>query len=131
MAYGTYSTLDVLESSLQSVVEFGINNAWTSIEATLAAYNRTIAQMSGELWVTSTDTRRAYGGGDAKTMERLDQFGMPSAQKIAAGAPVDFPIEIYGIGAQYTMQSFEQMSAQQLSADVNAAMSADRNEIIK
>jgi hypothetical protein len=130
MAYGTYSTLDVLESSQQSVVEFGVNNAWESINVTLLAHNRMIAQMQGELWVATTDTRRAYGSGDTKVMEELDQFGAPSAQKGAAGVTVDFPLRRYGAGVQWTRQSLEMMSTQQLASDFKLTMDADRLNVI-
>jgi hypothetical protein len=130
MAYGTYSTLDVLESSQQSVVEFGVNNAWNSIAVTLAAHNRMVQEMAGELWVPSTDTRRAYGGGDAQVMEESDQFGAPSAQKISAGITVDLPLRRYVIGAQWTRQSFEMMSTNQLAADFDSKLSADRLNLL-
>ena len=117
MAYGTLSTLDVLESSQQTVVEFGVNAAWDSVRITLDAHNRMVDQMAGELWVTSTDTRRAYGGGSTKVMEELDQFGAPSAQKIAVGVTLDFPLRRYGAGIQFTRQAFEMMSTQQLAAE--------------
>jgi hypothetical protein len=130
MAFGTFSTLDVLQSSQQTVVEFGINNAWDSVRLTLEAWNRMVAQMEGELWVTTTDTRRAYGAGDFKTMEELDQFGAPSSQKIAAGITVDFPLRRYGAGIQFTRQAFEMMDTRQLAAEVQAMMQADQQNIL-
>jgi hypothetical protein len=130
MAFGTLSTLDVLASTQQTVVEFGINNAWASINTTLQAYNRMVSQMSGELWVTSTDTRRAYGGGDLKTMEELDQFGAPSAQKLAVGITVDFPLRRYGAAIQFTKQAFEMMEASQLAAEVTGMMEADQRNVL-
>jgi hypothetical protein len=131
MAYGTLSTLDVLESTQQSVVEFGVQAAWESVRVTLEAHNRMVDQMAGELWVPSTDTRRAYGGGSTKVMEELDQFGAPSAQKIAVGVTLDFPLRRYGSGIQWTRQSFEMMSGAQLAADVQAMLSADQANIIR
>lgn len=130
MAYGTLSTLDVLASSQQSVVEFGINNAWDSVRVTLDAWNRMVAGMAGELWVTSTDTRRAYGAGDTKVMEELDQFGAPSAQKISVGITVDFPLRRYGAGIQFTRQGFEAMTTAQLAAEIQAMMQADQQNIL-
>ena len=130
MAFGTYSTLDVLESNQQSVIEYGVNNVWQSFTVTLAAHNRTMADMSGDLWVPSTDTRRAYGGGDTQVMQESDQFGAPAAQKISAGITVDLPLRRFVIGAQWSRQAFEMMSVAQLTADFTAKMSADRLNLI-
>ena len=131
MAYGTLSTLDVLESTQQSVVEFGVQRAWESISTTLSAYNRMVGQLSGELWVTSTDTRRSYGAGSTKVMEELDQFGAPGAQKISVGQTLDFPLRRYGAAIQFTRQAFEMMSTAQLAAEVNSMMAADQANLLR
>jgi hypothetical protein len=131
MAFGTLSTLDVLASTQQSVVEFGVQQAWDSVNRTLTAYNRMIAQLSGDLWVTSTDTRRSYGAGSTMVMEELDQFGAPGAQKISVGQTLDFPLRRYGAAIQFTRQAFESMTTAQLAAHVTAMMSADQANVIR
>ena len=131
MAYGTLSTLDLLSSTQQSVVEFGVQRAWDSVNMTLSAYNRMVQQLSGELWERTTDTRRSYGAGSLKVMEELDQFGAPGAQKIAVGQTLDFPLRRYASAIQFTRQAFEYMTTQQLAGEVNAMMAADQANLIR
>jgi len=126
MAFGTLSTLDTLASVRQSVVEFGEDRAWDSINAALAAHNAQVDEMLGTLVERTTDVRRAYGSADAKTMQELDQWGQGDAQKITAGVSVDFPLRRYGDTVQWTRQWMMSNTVAQLAAEVAAIMDADR-----
>lgn len=126
MAYGTLSTLDTLASIRQSVVEFGEDSAWASIQAALDAHNRQVQNMMGSLVERSTDVRRAYGTSDTGVMDEMDQWGSPDAQKITAGVAVDFPLRRYGASKQWTLQWMRSNTVAQLAAEVSALMDADR-----
>lgn len=125
-AFGTLSTLDTLRSIRQSVIEFGEDRAWESISVALAAHNAQVEDMLGSLVERTTDTRRAYGTSDTKTMQELDQWGQGDAQKITAGAVVDFPLRRYGDSLQWTRQWMMSNTVEQLAAEVAAIMDADR-----
>ena len=131
MAYGTLSTLDTLASIRQSVIAFGEDRAWTSIEAALAAHNQQFQDMLGELVERTTDARRSYGTGDVKTMDEMDQWGMGDAQKISPSLPVDFPLRRYGASLQWTRQWMASNTVAQLAAEVAAIMDADRSNLLR
>lgn len=131
MAYGTLSTLDTLATVQQSVVDYGENNAWEAIRAALAAHNEQRAEMRGDLVERTTDTRRAYGSLDTKTMDEMDQWGLPDAQKISVAVTVDFPLRRYGNSLQWTRQWMMSNTAAQLAGEVAAILDADRRNWIK
>lgn len=131
MAYGTLSTLDTLASIRQSVVAFGEDRAWDSIEQALAAHNAQWTDMLGTLVDRTTDARRSYGTGDVKVMDEMDQYGLPDAQKIAPSLPVDFPLRRYGSSLQWTLQWMRSNTVSQLAAEINAIMDSDRSNLLK
>lgn len=131
MAYGTISTLDTLASSQQTVIDFGEDNAFSAIQAGLTAHNAIMNELLAGFVERSSDQMRRYGGPDNMVMDKLDQFGAPDAQKIAAGSNVAFPLDIYGLAVQWTRKAFLVMPASELAAQFTAAADADRNAIIR
>src|SRR5436853_7325712 len=131
MAYGTLSTLDTLASIRQSVVAFGEDRAWTSIQAALDAHNAQFNELLGTLVDRTTDTRRSYGTGDTKSMDEMDQWGQADAQKIAASVAVDFPLRRYGNSLQWTRQWMMSNTVAQLAAEVNSIMDSDRTNLLR
>lgn len=131
MAYGTLSTLDTLRSIRQSVVTFGEDRAWTSIQAALDAHNAQFNELLGSLVERSSDTRRAYGTADTKGMDEMDQYGMADAQKVSVSVAVDFPLRRYGQSLQWTRQWMMSNTVAQLAAEVNSIMDSDRMNLLK
>lgn len=131
MAFGTLSSLDSLAAVRQSIADYGEDRAWASIEAALMAYNRQVAEMTGDLMERTTDVQRAYGTMDTKVMQEMDQWGSPDAQKVTAGVTVGFPLRRYGDALQWTRQAQMVMSVDQLAAEVDAIATADRRNIIR
>jgi hypothetical protein len=131
MAFGTLSSLDSLAAVRQSVADYGEDNAWASINAALAAYNRQIDGMTGDLMERTTDTQRAYGTMDTKVMQEMDQWGSPDAQKVTAGVTVGFPLRRYGDALQWTRQFQTMQTVGQLAAEIDAIATADRRNLIR
>jgi hypothetical protein len=131
MAYGTLSTLDTLLAVRQSVVQFGEDRAWTSIQAALDAHNAQINEMLGSLIEKTTDIRRGYGTGDIKVMDEMDQWGQADAQKITVSVAIDFPLRRYGQSLQWTRQWMMSNTVGQLAAEVNGIMDADRINMLR
>jgi hypothetical protein len=129
--FGTLSSLDSLAAIRQSVADFGEDNAWLSINAALAAYNRQIADMTADLMERTADVQRAYGTMDTKNMQELDQWGSPDAQKVTAGVTVGFPLRRYGDALQWTRQFQVTQTVAQLAAEVDAIATADRRNMIR
>lgn len=129
--YGTLSTLDSLAASQQSIAAYDEDRAWEQISIALEAHNRHLSEMMGALVETTSDRQRRYGSADSKTMQELDQFGQPQAQKVTAGVTVGFPLRLYGDALQWTRKFMMTTgSAAQIAAEINAIMDADRRNVI-
>jgi hypothetical protein len=129
MAFGTLTVSDLLQTTQQSVVEFGEDQAFGAIAVALEAHNRILADIEGDLVETSQDRQRRFGGPDAMTMEEVDEVGIVDAQKIAAGATVGFPLRRYQVAVQWTRDWLETHTPAELAAQYNAAEAADRRAL--
>lgn len=128
MAYGTLSTLDTLASLRAAtgvVADIGEDVAFEAIEAALVAHNQLLQESLAGFVEMTTDRLRRYGGPDSMTMEELDEFGTPGAQKILAGATLGFPLRFYGGALQWTRLFFQNATGAELAAQVTAMMDAD------
>jgi hypothetical protein len=126
MGFGTNTSFDTLAYARNTTVaKFGEDRAFDAIEVAFEAHNEQMQEMMADLADTTTDQLRAFGGPDNMTMEELDEFGTPDAQKITAGQNVGFPCKYYGIGLQWTRQYFQGAMASELAAQATAAMDAD------
>jgi hypothetical protein len=129
--YGTLSTLDSLAATQQSIAAYDEDRAWDQISVALEAHNRHMQEMVASLVETTSDRQRRYGSAASKTMQELDQFGQPQAQKVTAGATVGFPLRLYGDALQWTRKFMQTTgSAAQLAAELTAMMDADRRNVI-
>jgi hypothetical protein len=129
MPYGTYTTLDTLAASQQTVAQFGEDNAFLSIDIAVQAHNALLDEKNRELVEFTTDRLRRYGGAVTKNMTRVDQFGRASAQKMAAGDNVGFPLYLSQITTQWTRKALQVLTAAELAADVRANLDADTRDL--
>jgi hypothetical protein len=129
--FGTLSTLDTLAATQQSIAAYGEDRAWREVEAALAAHNTQMTQMLGLLVERTEDRQRRYGSAASKTMQVADQFGRPQAQKVTAGVTLGFPLFLFEDALQWT-RKFTQAngSAQQLAAEFDAILDADRRQVM-
>lgn len=125
MTYGTLSVLDALASSQQSVIEIGENAIYAQVAAALAAHNAVVDELMAAFVAPTMDVRRGYGGTASMQMDEIDEFGRPDAQKIVAGALLDFPLRKYGISVQWTKDALEVITGQEFAAQLTAAQDAD------
>lgn len=131
MAYGTLSTLDTLAASQQTIAQYGEDNAFVAIEAARAAHNAIVTELLAGFVERTTDRLRRYGGPDNMTMDEIDQWGTPDAQKVAAGSPVYFPLKLYGLAVQWTRKFMQTATVKELAEQFVAAQDADINAIIR
>lgn len=130
MAYGTLSTLDTLESTFQTVADFGEDNAYDQLQAMLDAHNRISANLNADLIERTTDKQRRYGTTDTLSMVKTDEFGRPDAQKAAPGAVAGFPLESFQISQQWTRKYMQTASVAEMFGQVVSAMDADVRNLI-
>lgn len=132
MAYGTNSTLDLVASNptLQTVAQVGEDNIWNAVQAEIAAHNNQVNQMMAEFVDRTTDQLRMYGGVQTMSMDPVDQYGTPDAQKIAAGANVGFPLRNYGASLQWTRKYFQNATVAEINAQLTAARDADITRVM-
>lgn len=125
MAFGTLSVLDTLAASNQSVADYGEEQAFSQIEAALAAHNAQYNMMAASLMETSEDRLRRAGTAGSMTMQELDEYGAADVQKITAGQNVGFPLRIYGTAIQWTRSFFLVARASEIAAQTTAVIEAD------
>lgn len=124
-AFGTLTTLDTLATTQQTVTQFGEDNAWVAIEASLAAHNGILREQLGMFATFTSDKLRRYGGPANMEMEEVDEYGTASAQKLTAGSNVGFPMRLYEIGVQWTRKYFQNALASELAAQFIGVEDAD------
>lgn len=125
MAYGTLSVADLLATTQPTVIQFGEDLVFQTIDAQLAAHNALLAEKNAELVETSTDRLRRFGGLDSMAMDEIDEYGTPDAQKVSAGQNVGFPMRKYGLAVQWTRTWFLNHTPAELAAQFVAATDAD------
>lgn len=125
MAYGTLQVSDLLATTQATVIQFGEDLAFQTIDAQLAAHNALLAEKNSELVEPSTDRLRRFGGIDTMTMDEIDELGTPDAQKVSAGQNVGFPLRRYGLAVQWTRTWFQNHTPAELAAQFVAATDAD------
>ena len=127
MPFGTLGVLDTLAATQQSLIAYGEDRAWSEIAALLAAHNEQMTDMMAGLVERSNDRLRRYGTAASKTMQELDEFGRPQAQKVTAGATLGFPLRLYGDALQWTRKFMQTGgSAAQLAAEMTSILDSDR-----
>lgn len=134
MAFGTIFTLDSMAQANASVTvaELGENAIWANLDGYFAAHNDLFNQALEQVAERTTDRLRRYGGTTDMVVQELDEFGQPSAQKMAvSGYNVGFPLRRYGAAMQWTRFAFENMTADEFAKQVNAITDADEQRLYK
>lgn len=130
MAFGTLTLADLQATvNASTVYEVGYDRTFEAISNELAAHNRITADLFGDLAVSTTARTFRYGGTDTMTMEDGDELAVPRAQKVTAGSNVGFPLNMALAGLQWTELWFKRHTLAELTAQVNAMMSADIRRI--
>jgi hypothetical protein len=129
--FGTLSTLDTLAATQQSIAQYGEDRAWSEVNAAMMAHNRQMLEILGVLVERTPDRQRRYGSAASKNMQVADQFGRPQAQKVTAGVTLGFPLRLYEDALQWTRKFVQAPgSAQQLAAEFDAILDADRRQVM-
>lgn len=123
--YGTLSLTDLLAATQPTIVEFGEDRVFEGISDLLEVHNRLVQEKLGDFVLTTTDRLRRYGGIDSMLMEPMDEFGIPNAQKVSAGATVGFPLRRYANAIQFTRDWMRQHTPEELTNQVIAQRTAD------
>lgn len=125
MAYGTLQVSDLLATTQPSVIAFGEDQVFKSLDIILAAHNALLADKEGDLVERSTDRLRRFGGIDTMTMDEIDEFGTPDAQKVSAGQNLGFPCRRYALAVQWTRHWLQNHAPSELTAQFVSAQDAD------
>jgi len=130
MSYGTNGLADLLAAQVP-VVTFGEDQAFQAIQDALDAHNRIYDDMASDLVLPTDSQMDRYGGPATMQMDEMDEWGVPDAQKVAAGANIGYPLRIYGITLQWTRWTLEKLMTQELVAAFTAAQDADVKNLQK
>jgi hypothetical protein len=128
--FGTLQLLDTLAAARNTLVaDLGEDTTFQQIQIALEIHNRITNEMIGSLAERSTDQMRAYGGTDSMVMQKLDEFGQPATQKVAAGLTLGFPMDFYGAAVQWTRHYFAQATVEEFTRQFDALRTADINRV--
>lgn len=131
MAFGTIFTLDtVAEAHKATAAEIGEDALWANLDGYFRAHTELFNQAAEIIGERTTDRQRRFGGTGSVIMQELDEYGQPSAQKLAIpGYNVGFPLRRWGAAIQWTRFAFENMSADEFQRQVNAIADADEQNL--
>lgn len=125
MAYGTLAINDLLQTTDQSVIDYGEDRVWQAVSDYFAAHNSIVQEQLARFVDMTTDRLRRYGSAPTMQMEAVDEFGRVDAQKITGGENVGFPLRRYAVALQWTRLYLLQATPAELAAQVRAAATAD------
>lgn len=125
MPFGTFTTLDTLRATNQTVVQFGVDRAFEMIRQTLKIHNDLLAAQRAAFMTDTTDRLRRGGSNAAMALMELDEFGTPDAQKITAGANIGFPLRRFGGALQWTGLALKRMTTAEMAIQAVGLMDAD------
>lgn len=131
MPYGTLSLSDLLKVTDQTILIFGEDRLFNSIQTILEIHNGQINDMFGDLVTRTTDRVRRYGVSGTVNLDPLDEMGIPDAQKeMPVGVNVGFPLRRYGIATQWTREWFKYHKVSEMANQVNERLDADRRRLL-
>lgn len=119
-------TLAALRVSQSLLVEIGLDQAYSVFQVALDVHNRLMADMLADLCAVTTDRQRRYGTYDTITMEELDSFGVPGAQKVTGGSIVGFPLRKYAAALQWNWDYLRTATGQEFAGQIDALFTADK-----
>jgi hypothetical protein len=125
MVYGTLQVSDLLATTTTTVADFGEDRAFQAIELDLAAHNALLLDKERDLVERTTERLLRFGSNDSMTMDEIDEYGTPDAQKVSAGQNVGLPLRRYGLSVQWTRHWFQNHTPAELAAQFVAAQDAD------
>lgn len=123
--YGTLTTLDTLRTTQQTVIGFGEDRVWETLDAALAAHRALLAEKVSELVEVTSDRLRRHGGNATVEMVQMDQFGTPDVQKVSVGYNIGFPLRLYGSAVQWTRKYFQIVPVAEFVKQFEAHLDAD------
>lgn len=131
MPFGTLSLSDLLQVTDQTILSFGEDRLFASVQAALAVHNEQVNEMMSTLAVRTTDRVRRYGVSTTVTMEPMDEMGIPHAQKeMPVGTNVAFPLRRNAIATQWTREWFKYHKVSELANQVKQRQDADLRRVI-
>lgn len=128
--YGLYTTFDTLAARDQTILDYGVDRAGEAVLDLLNAHNEIMRNLVTDVAEWTTDRARRYGTADSMEMTLTDEGGRPGAQKVSPGAAVNFPLQSYQGSWEGTRKFFANASVQELMANANAMLDADRKKVI-
>jgi hypothetical protein len=130
MAWGTLQVADSLAAlRIQigpTVAAFGIDEVFNIIDRDLAYHNELVMNELIPAFCATTDQQEEVSGAmDAMTVEEIDEFGRPDAQKAAAALALGFPLSSYGRSIQWTWDYMQITSPSELAKQFDSLKNAD------
>ncbi|HRF49099.1 MAG TPA: hypothetical protein PLC98_15815 [Anaerolineales bacterium] len=128
---GTLDLKSLLSVRFQSPVQYGLDTLLKVIGDDLAAHNLIMLDQVGELCEVSTDRQRRYGTSSDSDMQKVDEYGRGTAQKVKGGSTVGFPLDLFTYPLSWTQKWMETHTVADMAEQVQAAEKAHRRRVVK
>jgi len=129
--FGTLTTLDQFQGSVQTVAQFGEDQLREHIDRALAIHNRAMAEAIADFCRVTDQRQLPYGLGDDMEMQELDQLGSPDVQKTAPAGSLGLPLRFFGIAVQWNRHFMLNTAVGELLARLDAAAAADVRNVTR
>ncbi len=129
--FGTNQVLDTIAASQQTLIKIGEDDIFKGVRDALTAHNILTDGLIMDFAEYTTDRKARYGGAADMSMDELDEYGAPDAQKVAAGQTVEFPLRKFGRSVQWTRDYMEVTTGEEFVAQFVALQDADINAIAR
>lgn len=123
-ATGTMMVADLRSNRFQSAAEFGLDTINEVLQRDLAVHNAIVADLFGDMCLTTSDRQRISGTSGNTTMIEMDENTRPPTQKRVTGATVGFPLRLRGYSVGWTRKWFQQNSVADMAEQIIAAKDA-------
>lgn len=131
--FGTLLTLDTLATLTGTTVyKFGEDAIFEALQREIAIYNTQANEVIDFFCERTTQNIRRWGDTTEMEMQRVDQVGVPDAQKPALpGNNLGFPLWRFALLLQWNRTYFERATPAELARKTDASIKADRKNLLR
>lgn len=129
---GTHDVQSLIAARLSAVPDFSTQNlgrVQELVNAELAAHNRVMVEMVGELCDVSPERQAIYGSAASGSMVQTDEFGRAPTQKQAPGETVGFPLHRFQYPVGWTDVWFDIHKPVDMAVAIAGAEQAHRKRV--
>lgn len=128
---GTNDLASLAANATQSIADYGLEEMNEAVQADLAAHNAIIADLTGDVALSTTDRQRLSGIADIGEMIDADEYSAAPTQRPAGFQTVGFPLRKVQYAIGWTREWFRMKTPADMARQVFAAQKAHIKRLIR